>query len=146
MRIVVPCEIEEVKRRIRYRVRLESGPVEFCVPLALNAEIRGNVKENAFWLQRTGPHFVNIPQRYFCGTLEQEDDHTVIEGKFKHTRLTTGSALVLFAWVIFCSFGARSPLPLLMMVLLFPLLGLSSIWYEREETAVIDFLNRLNRP
>lgn len=144
MRIVVPCDLEETKRRIRYGVRLESGPVGFCVPLALNAEIRGNVKGNTFWLQRTAPHFASFPQRYFSGTLEQEEDHTVIEGKLKHTHLTRGSVLVLFAWFLFGSFSMRSPLPLLVMMAV-ALLGLwiSSIWYEREETAVIDFLNKL---
>lgn len=143
MRIVVPCDLEETKRRIRYGVRLESGPVVFELPMLLKEELRGNVEGTTFWVQCTRPHMVNFPQRYFSGTLEQEDDHTVIEGKFKHTRLAKGSVLVLFAWFLFGSFRMRSPLPLLLMAVVLLGLWISSIWYEREETAVIDFLNKL---
>ena len=145
MRIVVPCDLEETKRRIRYGVRLESGPVVFELPMLLKEELRGNVEGTTFWVQCTRPHMVNFPQRYFSGTLEQEEDHTVIEGKFRHTWFYRGTALVL---ALCCALlGAVSFVGLLWGLFVLSIFSLgawfSSVVYEKDEKAVVDFLNKL---
>lgn len=145
MKIVVDYGIEETKFRLKRGLRTESGPVVFEFPMMLKEELRGDVKGNTFWVQSTRPHMVNFPQRYFRGTLEQEDDHTVIEGKFRHTWFYKGTALAL---VLFCALlGSVSFVGLLwgVLVLAIFLLGawLSSVIYEKDEKTVIDFLNKL---
>lgn len=144
MKIVVDYDIEETKFKLKRGFRVESGPVVFEFPALLKEELRGNVEGDTFWLQSTRPHMVNLPQRYFRGTLTQEDDHTVIEGKFQHAGFYRGAVLAVPAFLLCLPLGVmRWVLPLLALAV-----GLVGGWfslvvYEKDEKAVIDFLNKL---
>lgn len=144
MRIVVPCDLEETKRRIRYGVRLESGPVVFCPSILLASELRGNVEGNTFWVQGTRPHIINAPQRYFTGTLEEYEDQTILEGKFKYSGFYKGIMFAELVLVVFLSVAVKWWARIALFLAL-ALLGafLGPLFYEKEETAVIDFLNKL---
>lgn len=144
MRIVVPCDIEETTRRLKRGFRVESGPVMFELPMLLKEELRGNVEGNSFWLQNTRPHMVNLPQRYFCGALTQEGDCTVIEGKFRHAGLYRGVVLATPVLLLCLPLGMmRWVLPLLVLAMGLVSGWLSSVVYEQDEKAVVDFLNKL---
>lgn len=144
MRIVVPHDMDETRRRLERGIRIESGPVVFCMPLLLKSELRGNVKGNTFWLQCTRPHMANIPQRYFSGTLEQDDDHTIIEGKFKYSGFHKGLFLAMFVFFLLLpSRIAQWVMPLGCASVALLLMGLGSVFYEQEEKAVIAYLNKL---
>lgn len=146
MKIIVPYDMDETRRRLKRGIRIESGPVVFCMPLLLKSELRGNIEGNTFWLQCTRPHMANIPQRYFSGTLAQDDDHTIIEGKFKYSGFYKGAVFVMFGFLLLLPLGImRFVLPLLFLLLSFLASGLGSIFYEQEEAAVISYLNNLKQ-
>ncbi len=146
MKIISPYDIAEVKTRLRHRMKMEEGPVGFCsISILLPTELRGNIKGNTFWLQYTRPRWTNLPQRCFYGTLSQEGNSTVIEGKFKINPSLKGVFLVeLCALLIFC-LGMQLPLvlPLLFIAISSLTPFLSSICYEKEEAEVIAYLNKL---
>lgn len=136
--------MEETKRRLRRGMRVESGPVLFDLPMMLKTELRGNIEGDTFWLQSTRPHMMNLPQRYFRGTLTQEGERTVIEGKFRHTgfqRVAVPAAILLLCLLPLGSMGWVLPLFALAMALVGWALGRAV--YAQDETTVAEYLNRL---
>ncbi len=147
MKLLSPYGIEEVRTKLRRGVKIEGSPVWFLsIDMLLPKGLRGNIKGNTFWLQYMRPRMFSLaPQRCFYGTLTEEENGTVIEGKFKMTPSVKGVFLAEFCILLLVCLCMQ--LPPVFLVLFAAVLSLapflSCICYEKEEKEVIDHLNKL---
>ena len=124
-------------------------PTDFRKNATLPVGLQGRIVDDFFWIQHTQPHLLNIPQRYFEGSIKQQNGITVISGTYRFTTFYKMFASIVVLAIIIASLirlvlDVRYPFIPLYFALPF-LIGpcFSSLYFKKADTIVISFLEKI---
>lgn len=141
--VVIKKSCPETTGEILHRIVLQKKPTDFRFPMTLKDAVVGNVSNDSLWLQKTRPHYWSFPQRYFRGTISQEDAETTkIEGKFCYCRQTVVHTLCLSIIAVWM----HESFPILcwwVIAFFWSVLLMGVLRYRKEERELLNWLQRL---
>lgn len=145
--VVIKKSCWETTDEILHHITLQKKPTDFRFAMTLKDAVVGNVSNGSLWLQKTRPHYWSFPQRYFRGTISQEDAETTkIVGKFCYCQQTVVQTLclsIITAWIAASAHEAFSVLCWWVIAFFWIVLLMGILRYRKEERALLNWLQSL---